>query len=53
MSKCDHRKGRNLIDDQDNVEGLLSRLEWEQLDLNKTKSPTDVWENDHHANEAS
>ena len=40
-SECDHSKGRHkIIVDQDIVEGLLTRLEWEHLDLNKTKSPT-------------
>jgi hypothetical protein len=52
MSKCDHRNGRYEIDDKDIAEGLLARLEWDHLDLNKTMSPTEAWGNDHHVSEA-
>ena len=48
----DHRKGRNEIFDKDIVEGLLARLEWEHLDLNKTMSPTEARGNDHRVSDA-
>jgi hypothetical protein len=48
----------NYIDDKDIVEDFLSRLEWEHLDFDKTKSPTfdktksptEVWGSDHREN---
>jgi hypothetical protein len=30
---------------------LLARLEWEHLDFDKTKSPTELWGSDHRENE--
>ena len=51
-SECDHRKGQNEIDEKGIVEDLLSKQGWEHLDFDKTKSPTEVGENDHRENEA-